>query len=339
LITGKDPDKHYPIEPERLRVFPKDSDIPPDELNTTIDRHFVPLAEVAPPAAGQFAAWKESLVKELRRVTFGYFPERIPAARLLEQVDADRARLESEPGIEVGLRRDPGQKLPSPSGRGTRERVPGGEGGGEGTPVPVQRILLVIENPEPQTPSPKAQDPRPKPRGQRTTGHGQLTTDLRQSGDELYLCSPRGVGQTRWTQKDPPNYVARAHALLGRTVDTGRVWDIAAAARYLSAQHGGKTPVFVVGEGPAGVLAAYAALWEPDIAGVILRQPPPSHAEAGAPPLLNVLRVCDIPDVLGMLAPRPLTLAAGPSPGWQRVAAIYAAAGHAERCTWKDDKP
>jgi hypothetical protein len=117
------------------------------------------------------------------------------------------------------------------------------------------------------------------------------------------------------------------------------VWDIAATARYLCAKHDGKTPIFVVGEGPAGVLAAYAALWEPDIAGVILRQPPPSHAEAGSPPLLNVLRVCDIPDVLGMLAPRPLTLDATPCPAWERVAAIYAAAGQAERFTRKDDKP
>ena len=50
-------------------------------------------------------------------MTFGYFPERIPPARLLEQVDAEHARLESEPGIEVGLRH---LRLPSPLGRGTR---------------------------------------------------------------------------------------------------------------------------------------------------------------------------------------------------------------------------
>jgi hypothetical protein len=54
---------------------------------------------------------------------------------------------------------------------------------------------------------------------------------------------------------------------------------------------------------------------------------------------LNVLRVCDIPDVLGMLAPRPLILEAAPCPAWDRAAAIYAAAGHAGKFTRKDDKP
>jgi len=340
LIAGNGPGQHYPIEPQRLQVFPKDSDIPKDQLNTTIDQYFVPVAEVALPAAGQFDAWKASLRKELRRVTFGYFPERIPAARPLWDTKAGFTRLESEPGIEVGLK-----GLPSPSGRGT-QRVPGGEGGagGEGTPSPVRRLLLVVENPDGAAipaphPATKTQDLRPKPQGQRPTDHGQLTTDLLQPGDEVYICAPRGVGQTRWTVKDPPNYVARSHALLGRTVDTGRVWDIAATARYVSAKHGGKLPVFVVGEGPAGVLAAYAALWEPEIAGVILRQPPTSHSRSQAPPLLNVLRVCDIPDVLGMLAPRPLILEAAPCPAWDRAAAIYAAAGHAGKFTRKDDKP
>ena len=37
--------------PERLRVFPTDGDIPKDELNTTIDEHFVPIQRVEPPAA------------------------------------------------------------------------------------------------------------------------------------------------------------------------------------------------------------------------------------------------------------------------------------------------
>jgi hypothetical protein len=230
------------------------------------------------------------LVKELRRVTFRYFPDRIPAARLLEQVDADGARLESEPGIEIGLRRV-----------------------GAFKPSRTRRILLAARN---------ADEPLPIP---------AWLDRLHDAGDEVYLCDPRGVGRTRWTRKNPPNYVQRAHALLGRTVDTGRVWDIAAAARYLHAAGHGQTPVFVAGEGPAGVLAAYAALWEPEIAGAILSRPPPSHADDGAPPLLNVLRVCDISDVLGMLAPRPLQIETARGQGWDKVGAIYAAAGQADK--------
>ena len=54
LVAGQGEEKRYPIEPEKLRVFPKDSDLPKDELNTTIDRHFVPMAQVAPPRQGEF---------------------------------------------------------------------------------------------------------------------------------------------------------------------------------------------------------------------------------------------------------------------------------------------
>jgi len=83
------------------------------------------------------------------------------------------------------------------------------------------------------------------------------------------------------------------------------------------------------------VLAAYAALWEPEIEGVILRNPPATHMDPAAPHLLNVLRVCDVEDVLGMLAPRPLTLCSGGGQAWRKVTAAYAAAGQPARLTIK----
>jgi hypothetical protein len=138
------------------------------------------------------------------------------------------------------------------------------------------------------------------------------------------------VGQTRWTQKNPPNYVERSHALLGRTVDAGRVWDIIVTARYVHAQHP-DIPLYVAGEGPGAVLAAYAAVLEPDIAGVIALNPPSSHMDAKAPQFLNVLRVCDIPDVFGMLAPRPLTLRGWSGDAPAKVARIYTAAGASDQ--------
>ena len=44
LVTGEGNKRQYPIAPEKLRVFPEDSDLPADELNTTIDQRFVPMA-------------------------------------------------------------------------------------------------------------------------------------------------------------------------------------------------------------------------------------------------------------------------------------------------------
>ena len=300
LVTGEPRDRHYPIAPDRLRVFPADSDIPKDELNTMIDRHFVAMAKPALPQAGGFDAWRKALCEELRRVTFRYFPERIPPARKVESAPVDGERLQTEPGIEAGL-----QQVTAWVDLRTVEK----------SAKKITRILLVVQNPDSQPSVP------------------EWLTQSGAADDAMFLSllAPRGVDRTRWTRKNPPNYVERAHVLLGRTVDTGRVWDIVATARYLRAEHGGEVPVYVAGESAAGVLAAYAALWEPEIAGVIVKNPPRSHMEADAPQLLNVLRVCDIPDVFGMLAPRPLCLYAEASPEWDRTAAIYRAAGAADK--------
>jgi dienelactone hydrolase len=288
LVVEQGGVKRYPIDPDRLRAFCTDADIPKDELNTTIDRHFVAAAQVPPPSEGKFDAWKKSLLDELRRVTFRYFPERIPPAKPVGKAGEPSFRLESEPRIVVGVKRL-----------------------GEVRSQPGKRILLVVRG---------------------TVGDSVGSSWLRrvsQSDDEVFVCEPRGVGGTRWTEKNPPNYVARSHVLLGRTVDTGRIWDIVAVARYLHAEYGGKIPVCVVGEGSAGVLAVYAALWEPEIAEVIVNSIPHSHEANDAPPLLNIRRVCDIPEVLGMLAPRSLTAYGKGSPALDRAETIYRAAGSA----------
>ena len=279
LVTGPEDKPQYPIAAEKLRVFPQDSDIPKDQLNTTIDQHFVPRAQVQPPKEGQYDLWRAPLLAELRRVAFGYFPERIPPA------EPGPAGLTSEPGIKIDWIREP---MPASAGKPTR-------------------VLLFVRHPE-----------------QEQTA--QILGQVRESSDLVCVCIPRGAGQTRWTQRNPPNYVERSHVLLGRTVNAGRVWDIIAMARYLRAEHA-DLPLYVAGEGPGAVLAAYAALWEPDIAGVIAIHPPSSHMDAKAPQFLNVLRVCDIPEVFGMLAPRPLTLRGWGGDAQATVVRIYTAAG------------
>jgi len=283
LVSGPENKRQYPISPEKLRVFPQDSDIPKDQLNTAIDEHFVPMAEVEPPKPGEYEAWRAPLVAELRRVAFGYFPERIPPA------GRGKPRPTSEPGIQFDC------------GWMTNRSVP----------QKATRVLLLVRHPGQEPPT-------------------RLLDRLSERRDEKFECMPRGVGGTSWTQKNPPNYVERSHVLLGRTVDAGRVWDIISMARALHAQYA-DIPLYVAGEGPGAVLAAYAALLEPDIAGVIAVNPPSSHMDAQAPRFLNVLRVCDIPDVFGMLAPRPLVLREWSGDAPAKVARIYAAAGAADK--------
>jgi hypothetical protein len=148
-------------------------------------------------------------------------------------------------------------------------------------------------------------------------------------GRQVHILCPRGGGPLRWTRKSPPNYVERAHALLGRTVDQGRVWDVAAVARLLAMAGDGKRDWVVAGRGRAGILAAYAALFDPSIQQVVCVDPPASHRDG--PYFLGVLRVLDIPEALGMLAPRRVTLVGAKDKAFDRTASLFEAAGAADR--------
>jgi len=277
----------YPIAPQKLRVFPTDADLPADQLNTKIDEQFVPLAKVAAPQAGQFDSWKRSLVTTLKRVSFGYFPDPVPAAANISKADDGSERMMSEEGIEFRLIR-------------VKDR-------GQGA---VQPIILAVLN------------------GDEAGTTPAWLSDVASSDQAIVLCEPRGIGATRWTRKNGPNYVERSHALLGRTVDAGRVWDVMAAAEYLTAD--GKS-VVVAGKGAAGLIAAYAAVLDERIARVTLIAPSATHMDSSAPQFLNVLRVCDVPQTLGLIAPRPLRIVSTSGHDFSATMAAYEAAGASDR--------
>jgi cephalosporin-C deacetylase-like acetyl esterase len=282
----------YPIPPAELRVFPTDADVPADQLNTKIDESFVPVAKVEAPAAGGYDKWRGDLLSRLRRRSFSYFPDAVPAAAPAGEMEGNVQRLRSEDGIEFRM------IFPEP---------PAADAKG---------VLLVVLN--------EADN----------GGAPQWIGQVRAEGQAVVFCEPRGVGGTKWTTKNPPNYVERSHALLGRTADTGRAWDVIAAARW--AREGANLPVHVAGSGAAGVIAAYAAALDDQIEGVTLVSPPASHMVEGAPQFLNVLRVCDVPDVLGMIAPRPLSLIGVERARFERAESVYGAAGAKERLSFKN---
>ena len=147
--------------------------------------------------------------------------------------------------------------------------------------------------------------------------------------DSALLLAPRGVGPSAWTQDQFPYPVERALATLGATADGGRVWDVMTmAGRY-------GTGWQATGRGRAGIIAVYAALYQPAIESVVVVDPPASHrprtaGEAYGPAFLNVLRVLDIPEAMGCLAPRQLTLVGAKDAAFERTATIYQAAGASE---------
>ena len=111
-------------------------------------------------------------------------------------------------------------------------------------------------------------------------------------------------------------------ALLGMTADSVRVSELVAAP-----------PGHLVGRGEAGILAAYAALLRPEIRSVTIVDPPASHRDG--PHFLGILKICDIPEALGALAPRPLTLINAKDPAFDRTAELYRLAGAADKLTRK----
>jgi dienelactone hydrolase len=315
LVGDRRDPASYPIPPAQLRVFPTDADLPKDQINTTVDERFVPLVRPEPPAPGGHDAWRRGLLGRLRATTFATLPDSVPAAVVLGGgEDAETERVGSEEGIEFRLRFAP----PRASGR------------------PTGVLLAVLNEAE---------------AGQTPAWVGRVAA----AGEAVVLCEPRGVGATRWTRKNPPNYVERSHALIGRTVDGGRLWDVVSAAaavathpRVAGGRSGGGTdgggggvvggarlPVRVAGSGAAGVIAGYAAALDDRIAGAVLVSPPATHMAADAPQFLNVLRTCDVPDVLGLVAPRPLAVVGAHPPAFTATATAYDAAGAKERLTFE----
>lgn len=303
-LKGDNAEVTEPVQPlidgKELRVFPEDKDLPSDHLNAVIDESFVSLANPVPPKSrDEFQAWSMQLKAGLNERVFREWPDQAPAADLRATRPNGQSILNTEDEVLVmATRHEVAQKRPrSPENR--------------------ERLWLVVLNAD------ETEATLPEWL-KATSASGQSTVTL----------SPRGCGQSlAWTRKSPPNYVERAHALLGRTVDAGRVYDIQAVARWLHEAEGNELTIGVVGRGAAGILGAYAALFEPAIAEVVVLDPPVSHRDG--PILLNVLRVLDIPDALGLLAPRHLTLLNASDKSFDRTEQAYQAAGYESRLSRK----
>ncbi|VTR90905.1 acetyl xylan esterase : Acetyl xylan esterase OS=Isosphaera pallida (strain ATCC 43644 / DSM 9630 / IS1B) GN=Isop_1803 PE=4 SV=1: Peptidase_S9 [Gemmata massiliana] len=284
-------DADFPkIEGKELRAFADDKDIPKDAINATADETFVPVAKVALPTEKNFGTWKTDLVKQLKAKVFQALPEKIPAAKLVRPMLL-LSRLAAETGVEFET---DGTQIE----QGGFPPAPG--------PLPVIAVLNAGDT------------------------EGEMKKWVERLGKNVLALLPRGVGATAWSTKNPPNTVERSFALLGQTADSGRVRDVAAfLAMWQRAKKKAEERVRVVGRGQAGILAVYAILLTPGLVDEItIADLPVSHRDG--PHFLNVMRVLDIPEALGLLAPQvKLTLIGknAKDKAFDRTAAIFAAAG------------
>jgi dienelactone hydrolase len=294
----EDSEKYKDLPGKDLRVFATDADIPNDAINARIDETFVARAKVELPKPETFTTWRKEILRQLNQRVF-----RSPAGQARSVVFCDSTSL-----------------------GGTNEKF---------AFYFDENTLDSIDQHTFATQFTKGSYVFIAPNYGDFLGFTLLrrgrdrdTPQLIETGQYL-----NSRFDTRWARKSPPNYVERSQALVGHTLDELKMWHFISNLNLLD---DGRIEPFklrpgwtVVGKGHTGILAAYAALFEPSIKEVIVIDPPKSHKEG--PHFLGVLNVIDIPEALGLLAPTPLTIVGGDDAAFECTAEIYRRAGAANK--------
>ena len=282
-------------KPDSLRVL---DSYPPDAINESIDRSFIPTAKIERPA--NLDAWKKrrsEVIAGLKDQVFRLLPTaKAPFEPWKKKRGGWSERYANHFDIEFNTEKDvrvqaelfvPFQKAESYPVlifvKGSDDVI---------YPVDWDRILPALGN------------------------HVVLT---------LY---PRAIDY-------PINNYRRASLertvmLMGGTIETLQVWDILRSIDYLAEVEGLKLgSVSLFGRKTMAALSLYAAALDNRVSRVIVDNPPATHWHDV--PLLNVLRVTDLPEAAALLAPREL-VALGPLPReYDHARAIYSLYDAAEK--------
>ncbi|MBK8506696.1 MAG: hypothetical protein IPL46_33630 [Saprospiraceae bacterium] len=264
---------------EQLQVY--SHGVPPNDITTTIQDHFVRLAQ-SPEIHDlkSLERYREAVKDFLVSKTFRAFPTvEVPFDLRLEFQDRDFAKygrqnysFVSEAGWRLNfslLRRQPADK-----------NAP---------------LLLVLINPE----------------AERYQHYG-LSSGIADQFNVVYL-ETRGVGETGWS----PSlqwHIRRAAAWTGRTIASMRVYDVIRCLDVLTQLPGiDSQQIYMAAEGEMVAVASYAALLNGNIAGLIIKDPPATQNKGSEPSgrgeaieMLNCLRVTDLPQVTGLMFPRKI---------------------------------
>jgi hypothetical protein len=295
-------EERKPLPPAQLKVFDR---LPEDAVNTTIQDIFIkpPVTELPQSAAAVPEWWKgkrEELLRGLREKVFRGWPNKLPAldARPAADIKHDGLRLRafdfvSEENVELRLWLLTAEKVEKPS----------------------LVVLTAIDEPEWQ---PWTQELGPAFKEALQLAKEPKLNEARFTQNRKALefnkwafatIVPRGIGPTRWAEPGgfEDTQIRRRFALLGRTLDGQRVWDVRRALGVLRDVPDLKgVPLWLQGKGDMAGIVLYAALFEPDVARIDLWHPPASHRQG--PILLNVRRVLDMPQAVALAFPRAVRL-------------------------------
>jgi len=118
----------------------------------------------------------------------------------------------------------------------------------------------------------------------------------------------------------------RASGLLGRSRATMQTWDTLRVVRWaLDERKLGDSYAAVTGRGVGALTAMYTAILEKRLCHTILEEAASTHWQG--PPFPCILRVTDVPEAAGLLAPRRLTLIRECKASFETTRGIYEAVG------------
>lgn len=264
---------------EVLRVFV--NGIPGDEITTTIQESFIPLAE--PPqieTEADLIAHRTQVVENLKAKTFRHFPQTpcdLDAEIDLEHMSGETKLARWRFTSEQDWRLTAETMFPKEAQNG---KAP----------------LLIFLNSKTDF---------------RWEYHAFINSFDPTWARLAFEC--RGIGETSWGY-DLQWHIRRSAAITGRTIASMQVYDALRAiefARTLDTIDPDR--IAIAGSGQMATVAMYAALLDGNLEAVILENPPasqnlpdPPNCRDYANEMLNCLRFTDLPDVAAMLYPADL---------------------------------
>ena len=122
----------------------------------------------------------------------------------------------------------------------------------------------------------------------------------------------------------------RTYPLLGQTLPERQVSDLLNAVGVLR-QESSTGAVALYGRRYTAALAIYAGLLDPQVAEIIIHDPPTSHEDPETPEFLGVLRIGDLPHNLALAFPRPITFVGNMPTAYKWTQQVYERFGVGDR--------
>jgi cephalosporin-C deacetylase-like acetyl esterase len=298
-----EPDRKVPIE--ILKVL-KTGEIPPGAHNATMDELFVARANLPMPPQSR-ADWltlRKAWMSEIRTKVFGGWPREGDESPLDPKTTVDVVRdglriraidFDSQVGVRlrVWIVSEPGRQVVSAVVATVADDAMWKE------------RWSWLEN----TTRENLQAPDAGPLN-------DLKRDVR-NGEAWVVVVPRGFGPTAWPAKKD-THIRRRFALLGQTLAGMQVWDIRRCLKVLHTLPDlQQSSIQLRGTRQTAPLAIWAAVFEPSVTSVMLRNPPTTTREG--PAFQNLERILEMPPAVALLHPRRVRLEETEAEYWRWV--------------------